>query len=108
MAYVLFHRSIVDAAPGRGLCFPDWEEQMSRYFFNRLDGQRDPDLEGIELPSLSHARFEAVSFAADTLKEDSFSLWDGGEVRIEVVDETQTLLFTIVIKSVMEPIKSVA
>ena len=80
---------------------------MPRYFFNRVDGRRDPDPEGLELPSLDHARYEAILFAADTLKDDSFSLWDGGEVRIEVVDSFQVLVFTVLI-SVVDRTKSVS
>lgn len=70
---------------------------MPRYFFNRIDGTRDLDPEGIDLPSLDHARHEAVVFAADTLKDDPLTLWTGGEVRIEVVDGAQARIFTVVI-----------
>ena len=73
---------------------------MPRYFFNRVDGIRDQDTDGLELPSIDHARYEAVAFAADTLKDDSFALWDGGEVRIEVVDSEQILLFAILISAI--------
>lgn len=70
---------------------------MPRYFFNRIDGLRDQDLEGVELASLADVRFEAIAFAADTLREDSFAMWEGGEVRIEVVDSAKVLIFSILI-----------
>lgn len=70
---------------------------MTRYFFNRVDGRRDVDAEGLDLPSLDHARHEAIVFAADTLKDDSLVLWAGGEVRIEVVDSEHSQVFTVVI-----------
>lgn len=73
---------------------------MPRYFFNRIDGKRDLDQEGLELAGLDDVRIEAIAFAADTLKEDSFELWTGGEVRIEVVDSAQLLIFTVVISVV--------
>lgn len=78
---------------------------MPRYFFNRIDGKRDADNEGIELAGLADARYEAIAFAADTLKDDSFALWDGGEVRIEVVDSARVLIFSIVISVVDDTTK---
>ena len=81
-------------------CFPDWEKHVPRYFFNRVDGKRDQDVDGLELPNVDHARYEAVAFAADTLKDDSFALWDGGEVRIEVADSMQLVIFTVVISAI--------
>ena len=77
--------------------FPIWEKLVSRYFFNRVDGTFDPDPEGLDLPSPEHARYEALAFAADTLKRDSRALWDGGEVRIEVLDSLKNRIFTVVI-----------
>lgn len=82
---------------GRDACFPDRERHVPRYFFHRIDGAWDLDPEGIDLPSLDHARHEAVIFAADTLKDDPLMLWTGGEVRIEVVDSAQARIFTVVI-----------
>ncbi len=72
---------------------------MPRYFFNRVNGTRDPDAEGLELPGLDDARYEALVFAADTLRLDCSALWDGGEVCIEVVDGSQTPIFTVVISA---------
>ena len=76
---------------------------MPRFFFNRADGHDDPDREGIDLKDVTAARHEAVIFAADTLKDTSYALWDGGEVRIEVRDDSQTLLFTVVISAQTAP-----
>ena len=73
---------------------------MARYFFHRVDGHVDPDQEGLELSSLADARYEAILFAADTLKDTSYALWDGGEVRVEVTDVEQTLLFVVAISAV--------
>ena len=73
---------------------------MPRYFFNRVDGKRDQDPEGVELLGLEQARCEAVAFAADTLKDDAYALWDGGEVRIEVVDSARAVVFMVVISAI--------
>lgn len=54
-----------------------------------------------ELPGLEEARYEAIAFAADTLKDDVYALWDGGKVRIEVKDSAQSLVFTIFISAVI-------
>jgi hypothetical protein len=80
---------------------------VPRYFFNRVDAKRDQDRDGVELASLEQARCEAVAFAADTLKDDAYALWDGGEVRIEVVDSTRAVVFTVVI-SAIDATKTVA
>ena len=81
--------------------FPIWEKLVSRYFFNRVDGTFDLESEGLDLPSPDHARYEALTFAADTLKRDSRALWDGGEVRIEVLDSSKARIFTVVILTEM-------
>ena len=80
---------------------------MPRYFFNRIDGVRDIDQDGVDLPDFSHAKHEAITFAADTLKHDSHKLWNGGEVRIEVVDSDLTLVFAILI-SVVETVEELS
>lgn len=77
---------------------------MPRYFFHRTDGTRDVDHEGTELPDLHRARIEAVLFAAGTLKDDPDELWQGGELRIEVSDETSMILFTVIMLAIDSPV----
>ena len=42
---------------------------MPLYFFNQAGAVYDPDVEGVELASLSEARIEAVKYAAETLRD---------------------------------------
>lgn len=66
------------------------------FFFNQAGAVYDPDVEGIELATISDARIEAVKFAAETLRDRPEIVWLGDEYRVEVTDENQLILFTII------------
>lgn len=72
---------------------------MPHYFFNRRDGVVDPDREGIELSDLVAARIEAVLFAADSIKDKNFKIWDGGKIFIDVEDSARESVFVISIEA---------
>lgn len=84
-----------EATTGGHVCFPDHGSNMPRYFFHRVNGARDHDHEGLVLPGLEEARYEAINFASDTLKDRKYALWEGGEVHIEVTDLSRNLLFIV-------------
>ncbi len=71
---------------------------MPRYYFNRMDGGVDLDIDGMELRDLEDARIEAVLFAGQTLKDRPELLWSGHELRIQVSGRERELLFTISIR----------
>ena len=68
---------------------------MPRYHFNVHDGVEIPDDVGIDLPDLSSARREAMKYAGVLLDEaeDRESL--GEEWRLDVTDDSGTVLFSL-------------
>lgn len=76
---------------------------MPRFFFHRTDGAFDPDNEGTEFPDLMTARVEAIRFAAETVRDDPQQVWAGDTFRIEVSDEEDMLLYTVVILGLDTP-----
>lgn len=73
---------------------------MPHYFFHRLDGGFDPDQEGSDLKDEREARFEAIQFAAGTVKDHPEMVWDGGEMRVEVTDENGRVVTTVVVMAI--------
>ena len=73
---------------------------MSRFYFNTADGVRQRDTEGLELPSLSVARREAIRFAGALLDEDPDLLLDGHEFRVIVTDDSRRTVVTIIMLAV--------
>jgi hypothetical protein len=71
-----------------------------RYFFNLAGSVHDPDNEGMELASIADARQAAVKFGAEFLRDRPEVPWLGDEFRIEVTDENQLLLFTLIVLGV--------
>jgi hypothetical protein len=67
-----------------------------RFFFNLAGAVYDPDNEGVELSSISDARIMAVKHAGELLLERPQLAWMGDEVRVEVTDENQLLLCTVI------------
>ena len=65
-------------------------------FFNQAGAVYHPDVEGIELPTMSDARIEAVGYAAGMLRDRPELAWLGDEFRVEVTDENQLILFTFI------------
>ena len=52
---------------------------MPRYFFHRLDGGFDPDLDGTDCADLLEARLEAIVFAGASVRDKPELVWAGGE-----------------------------
>lgn len=67
-----------------------------RFFFNLAGAIYDPDKEGHELESMSAARLMAATLSAEMLHDRPQLAWLGDEFRVEVTDENQLLLFTII------------
>jgi hypothetical protein len=74
-----------------------------RFFFNLAGAVHDPDKEGVDLPTLSDARVQAVRSAGELLKDQPQLVWMGEEVRVEVTDGNQLLLFTVIAAGVDAP-----
>ena len=76
---------------------------MPRYFFHCADGLREPDTEGTELANDDLARQMAVSFAGEVLKERPELVWSRGMWRVEVTNEDNALLFTLITLAIDAP-----
>jgi hypothetical protein len=76
---------------------------VPRFFFHHTDGKFDPDNEGTEFPDLATARVEAVRYAAELVRDRPDEVWAGDTFRIEVSDEDDMLLCTIVILGLDAP-----
>jgi hypothetical protein len=68
-----------------------------RFFFNLAGAIYDPDNEGVELSSISNARAMAAQAAAELIRDRPQVVWTGEEVRVEVTDENQLVLFTVIV-----------
>ncbi len=73
---------------------------MPTYFFHRMDGGFDPDLEGTELEDPRAARSEALQYAAETMKQHPEKVWDGGMMRVEVTDENGRVVTTVIVLTI--------
>jgi len=73
---------------------------MPRYFFHTADTSTHRDKHGIELPSSSTARQEAIKFAGALLNENPDFLWDGHDFRVQVTDDKGHLIVTVVMFAV--------
>lgn len=66
------------------------------FYFNLAGAVHDPDDEGYDLPTVSEARIMAVKLASEMLRDRPKLAWLGDEFRVEVTDDKQQLMFTIV------------
>ena len=73
------------------------------YFFNIAGAVYDPDVEGFELPSMEQARLMAAKHAGEVLRDRPGLAWTGEELRIEVTDSRQLVLFTVIVLGVDSP-----
>lgn len=73
---------------------------MARYFFHVDDGTQDLDLAGTELSSDDAARLEAIRYAGSVLQDRPDILRRSRDLRVEVTDEEQLLLFTVVMVTI--------
>ena len=69
-------------------------------FFNLAGAIYDPDLEGTEMPTLGDARVEAARYVGEIIRDRPDLVWAGEEVRVEVTDDQQSVLFTIIVVGV--------
>lgn len=76
---------------------------MPIYHFHSADGAREPDESGIELPDLDTARSEAIRYSGAVLAHSPQQLWRTGHWRVEVNDENNVLLFTVVTLAIDAP-----
>lgn len=76
---------------------------MQRFFFHTADGSRDRDDEGTVLADLASARIEAIKYAGECLANQPGLLWDTRDFRVEVTDERDMLLFTVITLAVNAP-----
>jgi hypothetical protein len=74
-----------------------------RYFFNLAGAIHAPDNQGHEIGSLSDARIQAVTFAAEYLRDRPELVWLGEEFRVEVSGENNETLFTFIAVGVDSP-----
>jgi hypothetical protein len=72
-------------------------------FYNLAGAVYDPDVEGAEMASIDDARIEAARFIAQSIKDKPEIVWAGEEIRVEVTDERQLVLFTIIVVGVDAP-----
>jgi hypothetical protein len=70
------------------------------YFFNVAGALYDPDVEGVELATFAEARLLAAQHAGELLRDRPGLAWAGEELRIEVTDRDQLLMFTLIILGV--------
>lgn len=70
------------------------------YFFNLADAVYESDKEGVELPSIGAAREHAVRAAADYMHDHPEIVWLGDELRLEVTNKDQLILFTLIVMGV--------
>jgi hypothetical protein len=73
-------------------------------FFNLAGAVHDPDVEGIEIASIGAARIEAARYIGEVIRDRPNLVWAGEEVRVEVTDERQLILFTIIVVGVDSPV----
>jgi hypothetical protein len=76
------------------------------YFFNLAGAVYDPDVAGTEFPTLAHARVEAAKHAGELLRDKPEIVWKGEELRVEVTDSDQLVLFTVIVLGVDAPVCS--
>lgn len=76
---------------------------MPIYHFHSADGERDVDSEGLELPGLAEARDQAIRFSGSVLKDNPAHLWESGHWRVEVTDDNNALLFTVITLAIDAP-----
>jgi hypothetical protein len=67
------------------------------YFFNLAGAVYDPDVEGVDLPTMAEARLYATVSAGELQRDRPGLPWEGEELRVEVTDENQLVLFTLII-----------
>jgi len=75
-------------------------------FFNLAGAVYDPDKEGIEMASIGAARIEAARYIGEMIRDRPTLVWAGEEIRVEVTDANQMVLFTIIAVGIDAPATS--
>lgn len=73
------------------------------YFFNIAGAIYDPDIEGVDLATIGDARVMAAQHAGKLLRDRPGVVWEGEELRVEVTDASQLVLFTLMVLGVDSP-----
>lgn len=68
---------------------------MPRFHFNVYDGIEILDKLGVELPSITYARREAIRYAGGLLEDGARKDSLGSEWRMEITDESGLVLFRL-------------
>ena len=76
---------------------------MARYHFHCADGSREPDEEGTELASDEEAQRIAIVYAGEVLMSNPASIWEKGSWRVEVTNDDNALLFTVITLAIDAP-----
>lgn len=74
-----------------------------RYFFHLADQDRDFDRDGLELPDDESAKAEAVRYAGQLLQDRPNDLWNTGQSRVEVTDESGALRWLVISMAIDAP-----
>jgi hypothetical protein len=69
-------------------------------FFNLAGSVYDPDVIGYEVATIDQARILAAQHVAEIIRDRPEVVWTGEEVRLDVTDERQLVLFTIMVVGV--------
>lgn len=77
------------------------------YFFNIAGAIYNPDVAGVELPTMGDARIMAAQHAGQLLRDRPGLVWEGEELRVEVTDAHQLVLFTLIVLGVDSPAGSI-
>ena len=72
-------------------------------FFNLAGAVHDPDVDGMEMASLGEARVQAARYMGEVIRDRPGLVWAGEEVRVEVTDAWQLVLFTIIAVGIDAP-----
>lgn len=70
---------------------------MPRYFFQLRDGKSDRDVEGTELAGIHEARLEGARLIGGCLQDEPGAFWTEAEWQLDVSDERDLTLFTVLI-----------
>lgn len=68
---------------------------MPRYFFDIVDGEDLPDINGSEHADLDAARLEAIRYSGEVLREMPERFWNAEEWTMTVSDTARIPLFTL-------------
>jgi hypothetical protein len=76
---------------------------VPRYYFHTDNGHSMRDREGVELPDLDAARFEAVCALGEILRERVDEFWRDGSLRLCVADVDGLTLFLVEVNATAAP-----